>query len=703
MSGYFGEGYFTGGYFPEGYFPGAGAGGDEEVIIGLRFPAWLKEVDNLAKRASIAITNPTDTAKYPAANLIRLPVSKPARLNNRGSNQIYVTFAGATSCDFMALVAHNLTSESTILLHAGATFQATTVNEVVTWRKGTAFIYLSAAESYKYWTIDIEDTDNPNGFLEVGYLVLGNLTKADFTHQPEWSYGDRSIYVGSEFATGTPDIRQLVERQDMALMFASLDTADADTLRALVRDCRHSEKPLFFIPDTEVNEGLFGRFTEDRFERSFINPNIQDCELLLVEDPPGLISQAPMPIVRAGDDLPADYTFSRTGTALYKNQDLALVEAATGVLREEHYFEDGVFGILLEAARTNAWSYSEDLTNAVWIKGACTITSNAADEPLAVPTGNMDEIVETADDFPHGIERETGALTADTLQATSFFAKANTRSWVWIRTVNKATTTADSWINLSTGAKGTVDAGHEILVEKYVDGIWRIQVSWDSGTGGTSPYVWVKLATADTVTNYLGDGISGAYVWGLQHEVDKPFPSSYKGDTGAGTLTTNTETLYIPFDFDAQPMTVYAKIVHIDVTDGTTGKGLWHIGSSSYGTDPRLELRFTVADMDPRVEYDDDATVITKYESSGIPDPGDIWEIRAILQPDGKVAIGHSINAAAENVSAASATGNTFPGAFAADQLHLNCRGGETGKQVSLFLELKAYRGVQTLDFMRAL
>jgi hypothetical protein len=286
--------------------------------------------------------------------------------------------------------------------------------------------------------------------------------------------------------------------------------------------------------------------------------------------------------------------------------------------------------------------------------------------------------------------------TDDTLQSFSGFFKADERSEIRIITVTKANNSWASDFDIGDGEIDSENANHNVILEKYTDGWYRILLSFDVESGGTTPSVGCYLGASGSFS-YNGDSSSGLHLWGLQIEVDAAFPSSYIA-TAAATATRNADVLYLPFDFDTQPMSLFCK--QIVVSTHTNHQSVIHIGAND-GSDPQLALYhyYTGAVLQPAISYDDGVTSRAAAAAITIA-LGNCIEQLGWLHPDGDSQVTASQDGAAA-VSSARTAANTFPGAFAADRLYL---GQGTSVEVpTIIQELKVYRGVQTLEFMREL
>jgi hypothetical protein len=197
---------------------------------------------------------------------------------------------------------------------------------------------------------------------------------------------------------------------------------------------------------------------------------------------------------------------------------------------------------LFATPRTNGWTDSEQLNNASWTTAGATWTVNDSTVPAPDGATSADFLKESALNENHTFGRTTPTLSDNVSSTVSIFARAASRVWLRIATTNKANTVRTSWVNVSTGAAGTVDSGHTVTVGPTLYNGWRrVTVTFANASGGTTPRVDFHLANADGGSAYAGDGTSGMYLWGVQFEADQSAATSYIATTSsAGTVTDYT-------------------------------------------------------------------------------------------------------------------------------------------------------------------
>ncbi|HET8777984.1 MAG TPA: hypothetical protein VFN76_10025 [Candidatus Limnocylindria bacterium] len=225
---------------------------------------------------------------------------------------------------------------------------------------------------------------------------------------------------------------------------------------------------------------------------------------------------------------------------------------------------DGIFeqpGRSLHAGATNGFIWSEDLTQAAYIKNNVTVGSNVIPSPVGGKVA--DEVtISTASSVTHYVQRtDLPAASANTLQSQALFAKYRDLPWLCIATSDKANVGRFSYINIQTGTKGTsIDIGHTISLEPWADGWYRIMVSWNVASGGSTPTLVVYLANGDGATlSFAGTVGTGVYLTGFHAEANHAWCGPYIPTTSS-TVTHNTPNCSVEVAWGESDVTVRARI-----------------------------------------------------------------------------------------------------------------------------------------------
>jgi len=223
--------------------------------------------------------------------------------------------------------------------------------------------------------------------------------------------------------------------------------------------------------------------------------------------------------------------FTRGSTATYTDESGIIRTAAQDEARFDYDSDGNSLGLLIEESRTNLTLHSEDFTNAAWSHGAETLHSaNQAVAPDGTTTADL--IYPNSTGFARTISQNYG--NANGTYTVSVFAKAGGRNFIY---VYNAQGNAKAWFNLSTGAKGSADAGitgYDII--DYGNGWYRC---WVSTNSTTARYFFLGPADGDNSTEVTASGTNGIYVWGAQFEAGA-FPTSYIPTSGS-TVTRSAD------------------------------------------------------------------------------------------------------------------------------------------------------------------
>jgi hypothetical protein len=187
----------------------------------------------------------------------------------------------------------------------------------------------------------------------------------------------------------------------------------------------------------------------------------------------------------------------------YYPREMSVVRATTGT----RINEDG----LVELVPYNLFTYSEQFDNAAWVKERVTITANITTAPNGSLTA--DKIVE--DNTTNSHRARQNAISEQGVQYTlSFYLKASERT--------KARITAgglNAFANFDL-SNGTIIGSPTLCAASIIsadNGWYRCSITYTQ-TAATSAAQLHLAATLNAAGDfsYLGDGVSGIFVWGAQ-------------------------------------------------------------------------------------------------------------------------------------------------------------------------------------------
>jgi hypothetical protein len=263
---------------------------------------------------------------------------------------------------------------------------------------------------------------------------------------------------------------------------------------------------------------------------------------------------------------------------------LTLFNHPNNIPRIDYNTDGTVKGLLIEEARTNFLTYSEDFANASWARGRTTVSLNETG-----PDGVSNSAVTFSDDNSTGTNSvylsNSVTVSAATTYTSSIFAKADQLSLIHLRAVN-FTTPSDggAWFDLSAGTIGTTNTGIAANIEAIGGGWYRCSITFTTDAADTSGDFRVYPAETDGSLNVALDGTSSILIYGAQFERGS-FPTSYIPTSGA-TATRAADIASIPvtdFGYNQKAGTV---VVEFDSngSDGADYPRVFSLSNTS-GTD----------------------------------------------------------------------------------------------------------------------
>ena len=233
--------------------------------------------------ASATLSGGSWSSAWPRANLQDLVLARVARSADAtaAATVVVADLGAARAIRIAGFVGHNLTAAATQRWRAAASEAGLTAapaydsGAVAVWRgsdtpdgnadeagrpvhQPAGLVVPAAEQSYRWWRLDLADTANPDGRVELGYLMLWSCWQP----QRNRSYG---ASLGLETGTIRQESIGLVETHDRrasrrTARFAveNLGPADAAQALALARE-RDLDRPVFWMPDPEDEEGWLAR------------------------------------------------------------------------------------------------------------------------------------------------------------------------------------------------------------------------------------------------------------------------------------------------------------------------------------------------------------------------------------------------------------------------------------------------------------
>ena len=197
---------------------------------------------------------------------------------------------------------------------------------------------------------------------------------------------------------------------------------------------------------------------------------------------------------------------------------------------------------LLDFVGYNLFSYSEEVNQTAYTKSQLNTTGTPPYldvETAPDSTLTADKLIENTASSSHYIRRASGTILNSTDYNISVYLKQGERTKVQI-TSGVSGTTESCDIDLTNGTISNNTFANTPVVTSEANGWYRFSVTITSGLTSTTNGFTIALDNG-TTTSYLGDGTSGAYVWGFQLTESSsvlPYTKTVATVAGNGFITT---------------------------------------------------------------------------------------------------------------------------------------------------------------------
>jgi hypothetical protein len=167
------------------------------------------------------------------------------------------------------------------------------------------------------------------------------------------------------------------------------------------------------------------------------------------------------------------------------------------------------------SARVNLLTKTEQFDDAVWVKTATTITSNAAVAPDGTLTA--DKLVEDTANSLHNVQGGPTVISG-VAYTGSVYLKAAERTSVTVRTGGGGLPDSGAIINLSSGViSSQFGSPTSVSISSAGNGWYQVSIV-NTSASSTTGRIYVALNASTPASpngqTYTGDGTSGVYLWG---------------------------------------------------------------------------------------------------------------------------------------------------------------------------------------------
>jgi len=238
--------------------------------------------------------------------------------------------------------------------------------------------------------------------------------------------------------------------------------------------------------------------------------------------------------------------------------------------------------ILVEPQRTNLAKYSDDFSNALWVKTRSTVTSNAVTAPDGTLTA--DKLIPSVDNDTHFIQQSSISVTAQIYSATVFAKKAEYDT-VRILLGNYWSPTPNATFNLTTKSIVSTTSATARITE-LTDGWFKLDITATINASAGSNAQFLVYAGDNGSISFAGNGTSGVYIWGAQLEAGAN-ATSYIPTTSA-TVTRNADSINTTGSISGlvgQTSGVFYSHFNITNNDKSGNKTIFGLDNNTYYSD----------------------------------------------------------------------------------------------------------------------
>lgn len=262
----------------------------------------------------------------------------------------------------------------------------------------------------------------------------------------------------------------------------------------------------------------------------------------------------------------------------------------------------------------NMWTFSEDITNSSWLKSNLNVTGTPTYSNIEIaPNGNLtgDKIIENSTNSIHSISKSSVVTTFNSDFNISVYLKAGERTKVnVISNIFDFNNPRTCTVDLTNGTISNNNHYSTPIVTFVGNGWYRFSVYIKSSVNTSSIPIRIQLLNELGENTYIGDGVSGCYVWGFQLSLDPTLKTYEKTDDVLRSLLVTTWYDQSGNEKHATQLTAVnqPRIANSGVIDLVNGK------PSVYGDGSNDTLRNTTLSLSNSVST---FVVVDKIGSSG--------------------------------------------------------------------------------------
>lgn len=201
-----------------------------------------------------------------ADNLLLPYPSDVWRTTGDTAEHVIIDLGSAKAVNLIALMFTNLTSAATWRVRAGTTTSVTNYDStaVTAWAGATenvdrphAMLFLSSAQTYRYWRIDLADSANPDTFIEAGRVILANAFQGSRNYSYGAGRGFNDLSTKQDSFGGGLLYETKAKRPVLTFETANMTAAEIEA--TILELQRLNDGPVFAMLDPDANTYRMGR------------------------------------------------------------------------------------------------------------------------------------------------------------------------------------------------------------------------------------------------------------------------------------------------------------------------------------------------------------------------------------------------------------------------------------------------------------
>jgi hypothetical protein len=239
---------------------------------------------NLIAGASLTATN--GDPNYPVSALLDIHLTNVFRFVDLTGGNIDIDLGSAQAVSSVGIIG-NLTASATITLKGNSSVSWTSppVNETMVAADRNLMHYFTET-SYRYWRIEITDSGNPEGYIEVANIFLGNYLQMPPV-APDSSHEDESMSSRQFSPNGQPFSVVRPQRQRFSFTYPAVSESERQALRGAFAEVG-IHTPVWLVVwenSFDVQEPAYVLFEENflRWRKNKENGLLWETDLSFVE------------------------------------------------------------------------------------------------------------------------------------------------------------------------------------------------------------------------------------------------------------------------------------------------------------------------------------------------------------------------------------------------------------------------------------